>query len=103
MPRDINEVILTGEASSSPILVPIKNNKKLCSFELKNLERFTLSSGEAAAHENPLTVEILGPTAEQQARTIQKGSRYFIKGYLRVDLVEGKQSVRVRAFRVELE
>jgi single-stranded DNA-binding protein len=103
MARDINDVILTGEVASTPVLSPLKNNKSRCLFGLRNVERYTLANGQPASHENIIDVEILGPRAEQYAREIRVGDRYLVKGYIRVDATDKSPSVKVRAFRVELE
>lgn len=103
MARDVNIVVATGVADSAPSMVPIKNNKKLCVFTLKTVEKYLLSSGAPAYHENYLTVEALGKTAERCLQEVREGGRYIVQGYLRVDDLHGVERTRIRAYNIQDE
>lgn len=103
MAKDVNIVVVTGIAHSAPSQVSLKNNKKLCVFTLKVVEKYQLSSGASAQHENYLTVETLGKAAERCMLEVKPGNRYQVQGYLRVDDLHGVERTRIRAYNIQDE
>ena len=101
MDRDINFTILTGTIASAPAWVPLSNSKRALVFTLQNNEHYQLSNGEAAVHQNSITVEVLGRNAEKYASEFVAGQRCQIVGYLRMDMMRGQERIRVRAFKIE--
>ena len=103
MARDVNEVLLTGVAHSTPSMVLLKNNTKLCVFTLKTVERYSRASGVDSQHDNYITIEALGKTAERCMTDVKPGNRFMVKGYLRVDDIHGIERTRIRAYSVQDE
>jgi single-stranded DNA-binding protein len=103
MARDINEVILTGTVCTEPTPLTFSNGTRICIFSLRVIEKYVLASRKPAQHINDIKIEVLGPKADQTASEVRIGDRYIVKGYLRVDEIDGKREMRVRAFRVEAE
>lgn len=103
MPRDFNHVILTGQVCSKPTLVSLSNNKRICFFNIVNIERFRTGDGRSGSHENVITIEVFGMKAEQTEREVIEGMRYAVTGYLRVDEFHGVEKTRVRAYNIQAE
>lgn len=101
MPRDINQVILTGLVCRAPERVQLKSGKEICIFLLKNTEKYELANGSPAEHPNFLSIEVFGKQVERTLRDVKQGERYVINGYLRVDEISGVEKVRVRAFNIQ--
>lgn len=79
----------------------IKNSKKLLSFVLKNTERFDLADKTPATHENFFTFEVLGRNAELYLSMLVPGEYYQVDGYLRRDLINGEEKIRIRCYNVQ--
>lgn len=103
MARDLNIAILSGVVSNNPTVITTKNNKRICLFDLKTVEKYVLADGRPAQHENFLTIEALGKNVDKCMKEVMRGDRYIVHGYLRVDDVSGIEKVRVRAYYVERE
>lgn len=103
MARDVNIVVASGTAHSTPSMVSLKNNKTLCVFTLKTVEKYKLGSGAQAQHENFIRVETLGRAADKCLQEVKLGCRYLVQGYLRVDDLHGVERVRIRAYNIQDE
>jgi len=103
MPRDVNIVAISGTVSNTPTVVTTRNNKRICLFDLKVVEKYHLADGRPAQHDNFLTIEALGKNVDKCLKDVHKGERFIINGYLRVDDVSGVEKVRVRAYYIEKE
>lgn len=103
MPRDINMAIISGTIDNNPTVVTTRNNKKICLFDLKTVEKYVLANGSPAQHDNFLTIEALGKNVDKCMNEVRRGDRFIIHGYLRVDDVSGVEKVRVRAYYIEKE
>jgi single-stranded DNA-binding protein len=103
MSRDTNVAIISGLVDNNPTVVTTRNNKRICLFNVLNVEKYRLADGRAAQHDNVLTVEALGRNVDKCLDEIFKGTRVHIHGYLRVDDVNGIEKVRIRAFHIEKE
>lgn len=101
MARDLNIAIVSGQIIDEPELRTIKNSKKILSFTLKVVEKFTLADGSPGSHENFFIVEALGRNAEIYHRDLVRGSMYQISGYLRADLVSGTDRVKIRCYNIQ--
>ena len=101
--KDINHVMLSGTVSTTPTLVGIKHNKKMCVFTFLNTETFLTGGGQKQEHHNLITVEVLGRNAMKYYETLRKGGHYLITGYVRVDDISGVERARIRAFNIQEE
>jgi single-stranded DNA-binding protein len=101
MAKDINITVLSGSVATTPSTVLTRNNKKICLFNLKNVERYQLADGRPAQHDNYLTIEVLGRNVDKIMAETRQGDRLVIHGYLRVDDINGVERVRIRAFHIE--
>lgn len=103
MAKDINVAIISGTVDNTPTVVTTRNNKRICLFNLRLIERYHLANGQPAQHVNFLTIEALGKNVDKCLQEVRLGERYQIHGYLRVDDVNGIEKVRIRAFHIERE
>lgn len=103
MARDFNLTILSGVVENTPNVVTTRNQKKICLFNLKVIEKYELADGRPAQHVNYITIEALGKNVDKCVQQVHKGDRYVVHGYLRVDDVSGVERTRVRAFFIEKE
>ena len=101
--RDVNHIIVSGEVSSVPSVVSLKNNKRMCIFTLRNSERYATQDGQERTHQNFLTIEILGKNIDRAMSELRKGDRVHITGYIRNDELDGVGKSRIRAFNFQLE
>lgn len=103
MSRDVNVTIVSGVVDNTPSVVLTRNNKQICLFNIKLVEKYHLADGRPAQHVNFLTIEALGKNVDKCLRDVHQGQRYQITGYLRVDDVNGVEKVRIRAYHIERE
>lgn len=103
MSRDINLVIISGTIDNNPTVVTTRNNKQICLFDIKVVEKYRLGDGRPAHHDNFVTVEALGRNVDKCMQDVKRGDRFIIHGYLRVGDVNGVEKVRVRAYYIERE
>ena len=103
MSIDINIVVISGVVDNTPSVVTTRNNKKICLFNVENIERYKLSTGQSAQHQNFLTVEVLGRNVDKAVAEFKAGDRIQVHGYLRVDDVNGVEKTRIRAYHLEKE
>lgn len=101
MSRDTNIAIISGIVENNPNVVTTRNNKRICLFNVRNIEKYRLADGRPAQHTNFLTIEALGRNVDKCMSDIQAGERVQIHGYLRVDDVNGVEKVRIRAYHIE--
>lgn len=97
---DINKVWLSGLAVSNPTLTRLPSKTPQSSFILQVNEEFNDSLGDKKQKSNLIQIESLGKKAEITLEKIKQGARYMVDGYLRRDVVEGVEKVRVRSFAV---
>jgi single-stranded DNA-binding protein len=100
MQRDSNDWKGSGIIVDEPKMMTLKNGQKLLSFTFLVTEHFTLANGSPGRHENYLTVEALGRSAENYLKELIVGERYQVKGYLRADSLNGTEKVRIRCFTI---
>lgn len=80
---DINKIVLTGIAETSPILSSLPQSKTpVCFFTLRVDERF-LNNNNLFMRPNYFRVESLGKQARYTYEKVVVGGRYLIDGYLR--------------------
>jgi single-stranded DNA-binding protein len=103
MAYDVNSVVLSGTIDTVPSVVMTRNNKRICLFNIRTIERYQLADGRAAQHDNYFTVEALGKNVDKCLQEVQVGQRYVINGYLRVDDVAGIERTRIRVFHLQRE
>lgn len=101
MSRHFNTLFVTGIIDSQPTIVTIKNNKRMLLFTLKSVERFNLADGTPAEHINFFPVEVLGKNIDRYGDILQKGKPCAVHGYLRADIIDGDQRLRIRSLRFE--
>jgi len=101
--KDINHILISGEVFSTPSVVPLKNNKRMCIFTLQNNETYETHDGQKRLHKNFLTIEILGKNVDKAVADLAKGDRVHITGYVRNDELDGIERSRIRAFNFQKE
>lgn len=97
---DINKVWLSGLVVSSPILTRLQSKTPQSSFTLQVNEEFKDSVGDKKQKPNLIQIESLGKRAEITLDTIKQGGRFMVDGYLRRDMIEGVEKMRVRSFAI---
>lgn len=97
---DINKVWLSGLVVSPPVLTKLASRTPFTSFTIQVNERFLDRSGNPQFKPNLIRVESLGKSAESTAQRVKQGARFSVDGYLRQDVMEGIEQVRVRSFAV---
>jgi len=101
MARDVNLSVLTGTVISTPTLIPIRGNKHMLLFTVSTVEKFVNAAGVQSQHDNEIPVEVLGRNAESFHKTVLRGERYLLTGYLRVDDLNGVERMRVRLLSLQ--
>jgi len=97
---DTNKVILSGIAQSKPIFTKMTTSTPITTFTLQINEQFKDRTGKAQYKINFITIEALGRLAENTINLVKEGKRYVVDGYIRQDLEDGVNYVRVRAFLI---
>jgi len=97
---DINKVWLSGLTISSPVLTKLSSQTPFTSFTLQVNERFLNKSGAPQIRPNLIRIESLGKGAEITANKVKQGSRYTVDGYIRQDIMDGVEQIRVRSFAI---
>lgn len=97
---DINKVWLSGLAVTQPVFTKLNQKTPLTYFTLQVNERFTDRDGNQQVRPNLVRIECLGKAAEITAEKVRQGQRYTVDGYVRQDVFDGKELVRVRTFAV---
>ena len=97
---DINKVWLSGLAVSNPILTRLQSKTPQSSFTIQVNEEFNDSMNNKQQKSNLIQIESLGKKAEITLDKVKQGARYMIDGYLRRDVIDGVEKVRVRSFAV---
>ena len=97
---DVNRVFQTGTAISTPYTTTVSQGTFFASFELQVNEVYRDARGRDRVKPNIFIVETLGKKAVQVKDMIKVNRRYVIDGYLRQDVINGTDKVRIRAFAV---
>jgi len=98
---DINKVWLSGVVVSDPVYTKLGHTKTpITYFTLQVNEKFRDRAGQTQVKPNTVRIECLGRSAENASRSVKRGKRYTVDGYIRVDTHEGEDSFRVRTFAV---
>lgn len=97
---DINKVWLNGLVVSQPILTKLSSRTPFTTFTMQVNERFLDRTGAPQFKPNLIRVESLGRSAETTAYKVKQGVRFSVDGYLRQDVIDGVEQVRVRSFAV---
>jgi single-stranded DNA-binding protein len=100
---DINKVWLSGLVVSRPILTRPHTKAPIAAFRIQVNEEYTNHSGVAKVKPNIILVEALGRASAGVMEKVQLGLRYYIDGYIRQDVVDGAESMKVRLFAVYRE
>lgn len=99
---DLNKISLSGLAVSGPVLT--KSGKTaFAAFNLQVNEQYIDSSGMTKIRSNNLRIEGFGKAADNIMHKVQSGLRYYVDGYIRQDLREDREEVKVRIFSVTRE
>lgn len=99
---DLNKISLSGLAVSGPLLT--KSGKTaFATFNLQVNEQYVDSAGMTKIRSNILRIEGFGRAADNIMSKVQSGLRYYVDGYIRQDLWEGKEDIKVRIFSVTRE
>lgn len=97
---DINKVWVSGLVVNRPLYTRLASRTPITTFAMEVNERFIDGQGKACVKTNTFNIESLGRGAELSADRVHQGKRYMIDGYLRSDVIEGVEQVRVRTFAV---
>ena len=97
---DVNKVWLSGIVVTTPILTKLSSKTPFATFTLQINEFFKDRSGKEVCRPNLVRIESLGRAAEVTASKIKRGRRYHVDGYLRQDLKDERDDVRVRSFAI---
>jgi len=97
---DINKVWLSGLVVSQPVLTRLSSKTPFTTFTIQVNERFVDRGGSVQLKPNLIRVESLGKSAETTAERVRQGARFSVDGYLRQDVVDGMEQIRVRSFAV---
>jgi single-stranded DNA-binding protein len=101
---DINKVWLSGLCVSQPIITKPSNGKTpLASFSFQVNEQYTDGQGVPTVRPNILRVEGLGRAAVAIMEKVQQGLRYYIDGYIRQDIRDDGEFLKIRTFSVSKE
>jgi len=101
----LNYVVVAGSLTRDPELRPVSGTS-VANLRLAIDEKFRDVQGNVVDKPVFVDVEIWGPSAEECARNLRKGSAVLIEGRLRLDQWEDKQGRKrtrllVRALSVE--
>lgn len=97
---DINKVWLNGLVVTQPVLTKLGSRTPFTTFTLQVNEKFIDRNGVQQLKSNLIRVESLGKSAESTANRVKQGARFSVDGYLRQDVIDGQEQVRVRSFAV---
>lgn len=98
---DINKSWLSGIVVTQPVFTKMPNsNTPFTHFILQVNESYKDRSGVWQAKPNLIRVECLGKMADVAIKTVRKGSRYMVDGYIRQDKMDEVEHVRVRSFAI---
>lgn len=97
---DVNRCFLTGTVVSTPYTATVSHNTFFASFELQVNELYRDAKGRDRVKPNVIVIETLGKKAMQVRDNVKVNRRYVVDGYLRQDIMNGTNKVRVRAFAV---
>lgn len=100
---DLNKVALSGLATTSPILTRSNGRTSFAAFSLQVNEQYVDSGGMTKIRSNQIRIEGFGKAAENIMNKVQSGLRYYIDGYIRQDLRDDREEVRVRIFSIARE
>jgi single-stranded DNA-binding protein len=97
---DVNRGLLTGVVVSAPYTTTVSKNTFFASFELQVNEVYRDANGRDKVKPNIFVIETLGRKAMQVKDMVKVNRRYVVDGYLRQDIINGVNKVRIRAFAV---
>jgi single-stranded DNA-binding protein len=97
---DINKVWLSGLVVTQPVLTKLSSKTPFSTFTIQVNERFINHGGHVQLKPNLIRVESLGKSAENTVERVRQGARFSVDGYLRQDLIDGVEQIRVRSFAV---
>ena len=100
---DINKVWLSGLCVSQPIITKPNGKTPLASFSFQVNEQYIDGQGIPKVKPNVLRIEGLGRAAEAVMEKVQQGLRYYIDGYMRQDLRDDGEFLKVRIFSIARE
>jgi single-stranded DNA-binding protein len=97
---DINKVWLSGLAVTTPILTQLGSKTPFSTFTLQVNEQYLDNNRNVRIKPNLIRVESLGKGAQLTAEKVRQGRRYQLDGYIRQDLRDNIEEVRVRTFTI---
>jgi single-stranded DNA-binding protein len=100
---DLNKVCLSGLAVSEPILTRPANKTMFAYFSLQVNEQYNDASGNQKIRANILRVEGFGKAADTIMNKVQSGLRYYIDGYIRHDIKDDQDDIKIRIFTLQKE
>lgn len=100
---DLNKTTHIGTAVTNPSYINIGGTTPAIVFTLKVRENWKNKRGERQYKDNVFQVEVLGRNAFWAKENVMAGGRYHVDGYLRSDLINGAEEIRIRAFNVQEE
>ncbi len=100
---DINKVWLSGLCVSQPVITKPSGKTPLAAFNFQVNEQYTDGQGVPKVRPNIVRVEGLGRAAEAIMGKVQQGLRYYIDGYIRQDIRDDGEFLKIRVFSVSKE
>lgn len=97
---DINKVWLSGTVTTEPVFTRLSSKTPLTVFSLKVNERFFDRNNVQQIRPNTFRIESLGKNAEKVLSQVHQGSRFTVDGYLRSEIIDNMEIVKVRTFAV---
>lgn len=93
---DKNTVSLSGTVISRPVLSKVSERTQQAEFFLLVREWFLNKDGKDDSRKSEFKIEVLGKNSDNIARSVDKGQRVCVEGYLR----QQPSGIVVRAFTV---
>ena len=100
---DVNKTTHTGVAITNPSFTMLSANTPMTIFTLKVRESWVNRSGTKQHRDNLLKIEVLGKNAYWARDHVKAGKRFLIDGYVRTDILNGVEEVRIRSFNISEE
>lgn len=97
---DINKVWLSGTVITEPIYTRLSSKTSMSVFSLQVDEKFKDKTMTQRVRPNVFKIESLGRNAERVLESVSKGARFNVDGYLRSEIIDNHEIVKVRAFSV---
>jgi len=97
---DINKVWISGLVVTPPVFSRLREKTPRTSFSIQINEQFRDGGGNLQIKPNIIKIESLGKHADLTVQKVKPGQRYVVDGYLRQDVIDQRDEVKVRTFAI---